>query len=169
MARRIIQKGDNAVYIEHRTQNVEDDGREIIQEGASPRYEEHAGTAAPHFPLNKPEEEGRRLYELLIRGHFVARDTEMDCWLYTMGYSTQLPAEWKPIQWMKNVQLAQEMLRGIYGNLLDSREMTLNSISALAERCFEKDGKPLKLAKNKPEPSFDSDRLKDFFRPSSDL
>ena len=40
MARRIIQKGNNALYVERRAQNVEDDGREIIQEGDNPRYEE---------------------------------------------------------------------------------------------------------------------------------
>ena len=85
MARRIIQRGNNALYVERRAQNVEDDGREVIQEGENPRYEEYAGTVAPHFPLNKSEEEGQRLYELLIREHFMARDTEMDCWLFTMG------------------------------------------------------------------------------------
>ena len=141
MARRIIQKGNNALYVERRAQNVEDDGREVIQEGENPRYEEYAGTVAPHFPLNKTEEEGQRLYELLIREHFMARDTEMDCWLFTMGYSKQQPAQWKPIQWLKNVQLAQELLRGIHGNLLETKELTVQGMTELAEQCFVKDGK----------------------------
>ena len=49
MARKIIQRGNNALYIERRAQNVEDDGREIIQEGENPRYEEYGGTVAPHL------------------------------------------------------------------------------------------------------------------------
>lgn len=166
MARRIIQRGNNALYVERRAQNVEDDGREVIQEGENPRYEEYAGTVAPHFPLNKTEEEGQRLYELLIREHFMARDTELDCWLFTMGYSKQQPAQWKPIQWLKNVQLAQELLRGIHGNLLETKELTVQGMTELAEQCFVKDGKPMKLAKYKAEQSWDSDMLQKFFRPN---
>ena len=128
--------------------------------------EMHGETKAPHFPLNKPEEEGRRLYELLMLEHFMARDTELDCWLYTMGYSTQQPVEWKPIGWLKNVQLAQELLRGIHGNLIETKELTVQGMTDLAEQCFVKDGKPLKLAKYKAEPSVDSDVLQKFFRPN---
>lgn len=169
MARRIIQRGSNALYIERRAQNVEDDGREVIQEGENPRYEEYAGTQAPHFPLNKQEEEGRKLYELLVREHFISHNTEIDCWLYTMGYSTSQPAEWKPIQWLKNVQLAQEMLRGVHGNLLGSKELSVQGLSEKAEQCFVKDGKPLKLSNYKAESSWDSDLLRNFFRTNPTL
>jgi len=76
------------------------------------------------------------------------------------------PAEVKPIAWLKNVQLAQEMLRGVHGNLLLSKELSVSGMNELAEQCFTKDGKPLKLAKFKAEVSWDSDILKNFFRPN---
>lgn len=166
MTRKITLKGNHAQYIERRSVNMDDDGREVILEDENPRYEEYAGVQAPHFPLNKSEEEGKCLYELLVREQFIARTTEMDCWLYVMGYSAQQPAEVKPIAWLKNVQLAQEMLRGVHGNLLESKELTVNGMTELAEQCFTKDGKPMKLAKFKAENSWDSDLLQKFFRPN---
>ena len=167
MARKITIIGRNAQYIERRGANATpDNDREIMLEGEDARYEEYSGVQAAHFPLNKSEEDGRRLYELLIREQFIARDTEMDCWLYRMGFSVRQPAEVKPIAWLKNVQLAQEMLRGVHGNLLLSKELSVSGMNELAEQCFTKDGKPLKLAKFKAEVSWDSDILKNFFRPN---
>ena len=163
MARKITIIGKNAQYIERRGANATpDNDREIMLEGEDARYEEYSGVQAAHFPLNKSEEDGKRLYELLIREQFIARDTEMDCWLYRMGFSVRQPAEVKPIAWLKNVQLAQEMLRGVHGNLLLSKELSVSGMNELAEQCFTKDGKPLKLAKFKAEVSWDSDILKNF-------
>ncbi len=167
MPRRIKITGQRARYIERRAVNIQDDEREIIMEGEEAQYEEYAGVTAPHFPLNGQETEGTQLYEQLVRHHFISSNTELDCWLYVMGYTTQQPAEVKPIQWLKNVQLAQELLRGIFAGQLDNHELTMNRLMELTEQCFVKDDKPLKLAKNKPVPSTDSDLIQTILRPNA--
>ena len=96
----------------------------------------------------------------------MARATEMDYWPFTMGDSKQQPAQKKQLPRLKNVQLAQELLRGIHGNLLETKELTVQGMTELAEQCFVKDGKPMKLAKFKAEQSWDSDMLQNFFRPN---
>ena len=168
MPRKITMKGDDARYTERRNAQLPDDGREILMEGKRAVYEELASESSPHFPLCRSEAEGRQHYEALVRGGFIARSTEMDCWLYAMGYSVNLPASPKPIEWMKNKQLAREMLQQAFGPLIETKELTVAQIEGLAESVFVKQGEPLKLAKPKPEPSFDSDSLKEIFRPKSD-
>ncbi|MDE7089478.1 MAG: hypothetical protein K2O54_05110 [Prevotella sp.] len=163
MSRKITMRGANALYTEHRTKGITDDGREIVMEGANVHYEELTAAEAPHFPLSNNEEEGKRLYRLLVEKNFIARDTSLDGWLYTMGYSMEQPMAVKPIVWLKNVQLAQVMLRGVFGSLIEKKELTVAAMSALAEKCFTKDGKPLRLAKFKTDPSTDSDLLENFF------
>lgn len=168
MTRKILLRGTNARYSEHRQKGFDDDEREIVMEGDNVHYEELSTAATPHFPAANSEEEGRRLYQMLVSKQFIARDTDMACWLYTMGYSMEQPPEVRPIVWLKNVQLAQVMLRGVFGQLIEQKRLTIASMTMLAEQCFEKDGKPLRLAKYKAEPSIDNDLLQAFFRPSSD-
>lgn len=167
MPRRITMTGDDARYTERRSAMVPDDGREIIMQGQRAQYEEVATESSPHFPLCRTEEEGRRHYELLVRGGFIARDTELDCWLYGLGYTTQQPVKWMPIEWTKNKQLAREALTALFQPLIGSKELTLSQLEQKTESVFTKGGEPLTLAKPRPEPSFDSDRLAEIFRPVS--
>ena len=127
---------------------------------------------SPHFPLTSSADKGQQLYDMLVQNNFIAPETSLDCFLYILGYSDHQPEETKPIVWLKNVQLAQEMLRGMFGPLIRKKELTISAMIELAGRCFIKDGKPLKLSKFKADPSWDSDLLGNFFRPlptSSDL
>lgn len=168
MPRKITMKGDDARYTERRSAQMPDDGREILMEGKRAVYEELASENGPHFPLCRNEEEGRVHYEGLVRCGFIARGTEVDCWLYSMGYSANPPASQKPIEWLKNKQLAREMLQLVFAPLIESKELTTAQIEGLTESVFVKQGEPLKLAKPKPEPSLDSDKLKEIIRPKSD-
>lgn len=168
MPRKITMTGDDARYTERRSAQMPDDGREILMEGKRAVYEELASESGPHFPLCRNEEEGRLHFEGLVRGGFIARTTEVDCWLYAMGYSANPPANPKPIVWMKNKQLAREMLQMVFAPLIETKELTVAQIEGLTESVFVKQDEPLKLAKPKPEPSLDSDLLKEIIRPKTD-
>ena len=169
MGRRIIMTGDEAQYIERRGANATADDREIRMEGRRARYEEHMGAQAPHFPLNSDEAVSRQWFDFLVSKGFVGRDTELDCWLYLMGFSSTQPCEVKPVEWLKTVETARLMLCRVHGNLLASKELTVVRMKELASQCFTKQGEPLKLAKPRKESSLDADEIENFVPTISDL
>jgi hypothetical protein len=127
---------------------------------------EVVGPSASHFPLTSTEEEGRRIFEALVKENFISEDSYLDCWLYFMGYVTRQPAKMMPVMWLKNVQLAQEMLRTIYDRQLANNQITVKELLDLAPQCFvKKDNHPLTLAKTKSELSSDHDLLMKILRP----
>ena len=111
MARKIVMIGDEAQYVEHRGANSVADDREIRMEGKHVRYEEHHGGQATHFPQNHNEAVGKQWYDFLINKGFIERDSELDCWLYLMGFSSSQPSEVKPIAWLKTVETARMMIK----------------------------------------------------------
>lgn len=124
---------------------------------------------APHFPLNKSEDEGRQWYNHLKGNGFIPEDTEQACWLYVMGFSTKMPDEPKPVVWLKTVETARMMMRKVCDNLISTNQMSVAGMYTLASQCFCKDGKPLKLAKPKKEISPDADLIENFLPTISDL
>ena len=156
MARKIIMTGDEVQYIERRGANSMADDREIHMEGKHVRYEENGGAQATHFPQN-------------IAKGFIERDSELDCWLYLMGFSSSQPTEVKPIAWLKTVETARMMLRKVHGNLIDAKKLSVVKMEELASQCFIKQGEPLKLAKPKKEISADADEIENFLPTISDL
>ncbi|MGN1228710.1 MAG: hypothetical protein ACI4T5_03535, partial [Prevotella sp.] len=52
---------------------------------------------------------------------------------------------------------------------LDSKLLKMVTLEEITEKQFVKDGKPLKLAKNKPVESTEMDTLISFFRPKSTM
>ena len=169
MARKIIMTGDEAQYIERRGANCVTDDREIRMEGRHARYEEHIGAQATHFPQNHNEAVGKQWFDFLIAKGFIERDSELDCWLYLMGFSSSQPTEVKPIAWLKTVETARMMLRKVHGNLIDAKKLSVVKMEELASQCFIKQGEPLKLAKPKKEISADADEIENFLPTISDL
>ena len=169
MARKIIMTGDEAQYIERRGANCVTDDREIRMEGRHARYEEHIGAQATHFPHNHNEAVGKQWFDFLITKGFIERDSELDCWLYLMGFSSSQPTEVKPIAWLKTVETARMMLRKVHGNLIDAKKLSVVKMEELASQCFIKQGEPLKLAKPKKEISADADEIENFLPTISDL
>ena len=169
MARKIIMTGDEAQYIERRAANSVADDREIRMEGKHARYEEHSGAQATHFPQNHNEAVGKQWFDFLIAKGFIERDSELDCWLYLMGFSSSQPTEVKPIAWLKTVETARMMLRKVHGNLIDAKKLSVVKMEELASQCFIKQGEPLKLAKPKKEISADADEIENFLPTISDL
>lgn len=120
--------------------------------------------AAPHYPLEGTVEQGMTVMQQLVEEEFIAPDTDEASWLYLMGYSAACPSSLRRVVWLKNVQLAQEMLRLRYRSAIDRGQLTVARLTALAPLCFSHpDGEALRLAKNKEMPSLDSDRLKEIF------
>lgn len=162
--------GENAQYIERRGgQIAADDDREIRMEGRYARYEEHVGAQASHFPLNNDEAVGKQWFDFLVTKGFIANDSELDSWLYMMGFTSTQPSEVRPIAWMKTVETARLMLTRIHGHLLESKQLTAVQMKELAAQCFTKQGEPLKLAKPRRELSADADAIADFLPTISDL
>ena len=170
MARRIIMTGDEAQYIERRGASAQtDDDREIRMEGLHARYEECSVAQVVHFPVNNSEAVGKQWYDFLIRVGFIAPDTEMSCWQYLMGFSTNQPADIKPIEWMKTVETARLMLVKVNSELLAKKQITVARMGELAAQCFTKQGQSLKLAKPRKELSADADAIENFIPTISDL
>ena len=97
MARKIIMTGDEVQYIERRGANSVTDDREIHMEGKHVRYEEQSSAQTTHFPQNHNEAVGKQWFDFLIAKGFIERDSELDSWLYLLGFSSSQPAEVKPI------------------------------------------------------------------------
>jgi len=169
MARKIIMTGEEAQYIERRGAGTADDDREIRMEGRHARYEESASAQAPHFPVNGSESVGRQWFDFLTVRGFISPDTEIDCWQYVMGFSTQQPADVRPIEWLKTKETARMMIQKVNQRLLDSKQLTVGRMNELTAQCFTKKGEPLKLAKPKEESSYDADAIATFLPTISDL
>ena len=169
MGRKIIMTGDEAQYIERRGANTIVDDREIRMEGKFARYEENSVSQAVHFPVNSNEVAGKQWFDFLIKNGFIAPDTEVACWLYVMGFSTDQPLDVRPIEWMKTLETARMMLYKVYGDMLNAKTISKSRIKELAQQCFTKKGEPLVLAKPKRENSLDADAIENFLPTFSDL
>ena len=147
-------------HVEYEVGNVENGGVGIqIIKGKEGSPEK----SAPHFPLNKSEEEGRQWFEFLVKGGFIAHDTALECWQFYMGFSVEQPKELRPIAWLKTVETARMMIRKVHGNLIDEKRLSIVKMEELASKCFTKQGEPLKLAKPRKENTMDADAIEQFF------
>ncbi len=161
--------GEEAQYIERRGANSVDDDREIRMEGRHARYEESMAAQASHFPVNGNEAVGKQYFDFLVKGGYIAADTEIGCWQYVMGFSTEQPTDIRPIEWLKTLETARLMFNKVFGEMIDNKLITKARISELAKQLFCKDGKPLVLAKPRKEYSIDADNIENFLPTSSDL
>ena len=169
MARKIIMTGDEARYIERRGANAVDDDREIRMEGRCARYEENTGAQHTHFPQNHNEAVGKQWFDMLVANGFIERNSELDNWLYLMGFSSAMPTEVMPIVWLKTKETARLMLTRVHGNLLETKELTVGMMGKLTAQCFTYKGAPLELSKPKKEYSADVDLIEKFLPTISDL
>ena len=85
-----------------------------------------------------------------------------------MGYSSEMKGEVKQIVWLKNKQLARECVTLRNDKAIDSGQLKIAVMEKITERVFIMNGKPLELAKNKPVPSWESERLKGIFATKAD-
>ena len=122
----------------------------------------------PHFPLDGRPSEGKMVFQQLIDSGFIAADTDEASFLYIMGYSSEMNGEVKPITWLKNKQLAREFVTMKNQKAIGSGQLKIAVMEKITERVFIMNGKPLELAKNKPVPSFESDRLKEIIATKAD-
>ena len=130
-------------HVEYEVGNVEDGGigiQIINGKDASP------AKSAPHFPLNKSEEEGKQWYEFLVKGGFIADDTALGCWQYYMGFSVEQPEELRPIAWLKTVETALalkdgateiDMVLSVGAFLSGDYETVCDEIQQMKETCGE--------------------------------
>ncbi|MCR5315670.1 MAG: hypothetical protein K6E52_07235 [Bacteroidaceae bacterium] len=169
MARKIIMTGDEARYIERRGANAVADDREIRMEGCHARYEENSAAQPAHFPQNHSEAIGKQWFDMLVANGFIERDSELENWLYLMGFSSLQPNEVVPITWLKTKETARMMVTKIHSNLLDTNILTVGMIGKLTSQCFIYKGAPLELSKPKKENSVDADLIENFLPTISDL
>ena len=167
----------NEVTIMDRYRNVLEECESNLEEWMSKQIKKEDAKepkpedeSIPHFPLIKEKEKGVELYENLIVESFIHRDTKRDCWLYVMGFTTEKPAEFKPIDWLVSKELARSLIEKLYVNLRKEGIVTLSELEELVKTCFIHKGKQLKLNSRKPYTSYKAslldDILKDFSDPS---
>lgn len=120
-----------------------------------------------HFPLDGNEKQGREVYQQLINERFIAPDCDEDSFLFIMGYKAEINGEVKQILWLQTKQLAREFVTLKNQKALDSKLLKMVTLEEITEKQFVKDGKPLKLAKNKPVISSESDTLLKIMRPKA--
>lgn len=116
------------------------------------------------FPLSlvKGKDYGVELFERLVHKGFIANDADVASWLYAMGFTADEPEEFKPIEWLKNVQLAAEMIRGALDDRINTNGVP-KRYGDMVPKLFTKDGRFMKLSRWKKEESTDSDELEYIF------
>lgn len=117
------------------------------------------------FPLNSTKDEGVRLYNDLTKDSFM--QVPLDSWLFLMGFVEQRPERVVAIKWEGTKEQLRIMLRLLFESLLEQKAISMAKIEEITPKNFvDKNGKPLRLAKAKEEPSTRTDRLKEIFRPN---
>lgn len=121
-----------------------------------------------HFPLHDTPDKGIRLYNALTTEKFM--QVTVDSWLYLLGFSDQMPFHKQPIQWLGTKEQLRVMLRMLFERLIQENGLSVTDIERLTPLFFiDKKGNPMHLAKPREEKSMEMDKLKEIFRPSSDI
>ena len=117
-----------------------------------------------HFPPSLDFNQGQAALNFLKEKDFVPSETEPGNFLYQMGCTEESPDEVRPVVWLKNKQLLREMLEHWYSKLLEDESFTQTKMAAVCSQVFvNEDGDMIHLAKRKSVPSWESEKLKDFF------
>ena len=133
-----------------------------VEDGTNTKKEQ------PHFPLHDTLDEGIRLYNALTTEQFMK--VTVDSWLYLLGFSDQKPLHKQPVQWLGTKEQLRVMLRLLFERLIKENGLSVTDIERLTPLCFiDKKGNPMHLAKPREESSMEMDKLKEIFRPSSDI
>jgi len=109
------------------------------------------------LPIKLKDDEAKSLRVLLINQNQIDTGTEEETFLYWFGCG-KYREEIRPITWTGTKQIARELLEGLY----KSEDSSFADIEKTVPMCFIKDGKPMKLAKNKEVPSLGSDAIANF-------
>lgn len=108
-----------------------------------------------------------QLYKFLTNSFIDKEATDRESFDYIFGSNKEKPKEFRPIEWKETKQLLRELLTGLQKEVKynrqnpETRELS-NEIARQTPKYFVKDKTPLKLAANKPYPSFESDNIKNF-------
>lgn len=142
-------------------------GAQVIvnNEGTVTYHQDGTTDNTEHFPLEGDVAEGRKVFQQLVDNGFIAKDTDESSFLFVMGYAAGMNGDVKQIVWLKTKQLAREFVTLRNEKAIESGQLKIATMEKLTEQLFLMDGKPLKLAKNKAVPSWESESLKNILRP----
>lgn len=100
------------------------------------------------------DSERETLFAALIKDGFISTTTDSDSFLWGLGSTLTTPVNFTPIVWLKNKQLLRELLEPIV-------DISKADMARAVPLIFSNRAKTaLYLAKNKPIPSKDSDKIK---------
>jgi hypothetical protein len=112
----------------------------------------------PRLQTNLTSDQRAQLFTELVEGAFISNNTAKDCFNWAIGVTNEKepiqPGKWQPIEWIKNKQLCRELLEAIKSDEIIKAEM-----ERLTPALFSLEGEPLKLAKARPRPDIDSDKI----------
>jgi len=117
--------------------------------------ERTAAIPPQHFTRPFTDKERQIIFEGLVSGGFIPKDTNYNNFCHVFGGDKT--ADFEPLQWNKTKQLARELLMN---EKVRNREVSDTEIQRKTPLFFiDTKGNPMKLAKNKPVLSIDSDEL----------
>lgn len=116
------------------------------------------------FPHCRTNDQGNNTLSFLIEKQFIPKETDTMSYLYLMGCTDERPSNISHIKWLKTKQLLREMLELWLKPLFDEKSFKKADMERKCPQIFVyKKNNKMKLAKNKPNPSTDSDKLFKFF------
>ena len=154
MGRKIRMIGENAEYVETRSAALPDDDREVTLEGKNAKYTEVPSNTVLHMPRHGNVETGLRQYEFLVNTGYIASTTHELHFLYLMGYSSNMPEDIKPIEWLTTKEQLHRMLQKRYAVPLANNVLTEKNIKDFVPKCFvDKKGECIEIPKPREENS----------------
>lgn len=116
------------------------------------------------MPALLTAEESMKLYIFLREHHFISMNTSPASFHYRMGVLGAPTDDQRPICWQKTKQHLREMLELCFESLLKNKAITKSELEKRVSKCFiDRQGLSMKLSKNRPAESTDSDLLLRFF------
>lgn len=104
----------------------------------------------PRMPHYLSLRQATMLCTMLKNKAFLAEDQNVEMFCHVMGCVEVEVESYKPIKWLKNVQLLREMVESVYQELIDKKALTKAELERCVGRCFvnEKNA-PITLSKPK--------------------
>ena len=116
------------------------------------------------FPHCRTNDQGNNTLSFLIEKQFIPKETDTMSFLYLMGCTNECSSVIDPIKWLKSKQLLREMLELWFNQLFEEKSFKKADMERKCPQIFvDKNNNKMKLAKNRPYPSMDSEELIKFF------
>lgn len=104
----------------------------------------------PRMPHYLSQRQATMLCTMLKNKAFLSDEQNVEMFCHVMGCVEVEVESFKPIKWIKNVQLLREMVETVYQELIDKKALTKAELERCVSRCFVNEkNTPIMLSKPK--------------------